>query len=46
MTEQRFFTDTPQKLAKDWELQEWGKMLTDESEGLGLKASLINQLLK
>ena len=29
--------DTPQKLAKDWEVQEWGKMLADEGEGLGIK---------
>ena len=29
--------DTPQKLAKDWEIQEWGKMLVDECEGLGIK---------
>ncbi|CAB4043338.1 arachidonate 5-lipoxygenase-like, partial [Paramuricea clavata] len=29
--------DTPQKLVKDWEIQEWGKMLVDEGEGLGIK---------
>ena len=31
------YYDTPQKLAKDWEIQEWGKMLVDECEGLGIK---------
>ena len=36
--------DTPQKLAKDWEIQEWGKMLADECEGLGIKVRVTKEL--
>ena len=37
------FLDTPQKLMKDWEVQDWGKTLVDEREGLGIKVGMIHR---
>ena len=37
MQDSLLISDTREKLENDWELQEWGKMLVDEGEGLGIK---------
>ncbi|KAL9968315.1 hypothetical protein ACROYT_G026674 [Oculina patagonica] len=31
------FYDTPDKLTEDWEIQNWGHMLADPEDGLGIK---------
>ena len=32
-----FILDSPDKLTDDWEIQNWGNMLADPEEGLGIK---------
>ena len=32
--------DTPEKLTGDWEIQNWGHMLADPEDGLGIKVEI------
>ena len=38
-------SDTPDKLTEDWEIQNWGHMLADPEDGLGIKVQFDRSCL-